>query len=97
MTRLRDDERGMVIVTAVMLLLTMVAIALAVLSQVDTQTTQSRRERERESAFNLAEAALSAQTFVLGRRGTRTRYSPTRRTAPPRPAPTSTARRALSS
>ena len=62
----------MVIVTAVMLLLIMVAIALAVLSQVDTQTTQSRKERERESAFNLAEAALSAQTFVLGRRGTGT-------------------------
>ena len=76
MTRLRDDERGMVIVTAVMLLLIMVAIALAVLSQVDTQTTQSRRERERESAFNLAEAALSAQTFVLGRRGTGTPVQP---------------------
>ncbi len=76
MTRLRDDERGMVIVTAVMLLLIMVAIALAVLSQVDTQTTQSRKERERESAFNLAEAALSAQTFVLGRRGTGTPVQP---------------------
>jgi Tfp pilus assembly protein PilX len=72
MKRLRDDERGMVIVTAVMLLLIMVAIGLAVLSQVDTQTSQSRVERERESAFNLAEAALSAQTFVLGRRGTGT-------------------------
>ena len=76
MKRLRDDERGMVIVTAVMLLLIMVAIALAVLSQVDTQTTQSRKERERESAFNLAEAALSAQTFVLGRRGTGTPVQP---------------------
>jgi hypothetical protein len=72
MKRLRDDERGMVIVTAVMLLLIMVSIGLAVLSQVDTQTSQSRVERERESAFNLAEAALSAQTFVLGRRGTGT-------------------------
>jgi hypothetical protein len=72
MKRLRDDERGMVIVTAVMLLLIMVAIGLAVLSQVDTQTPESRKERERESSFNLAEAALSAQTFVLGRRGTGT-------------------------
>ena len=55
-----------------MMLMVMVAIGLAVLSQVDTQTTQSRKERERESSFNLAEAALSAQTFVLGRRGTGT-------------------------
>jgi hypothetical protein len=37
---------------------------------VDQQTQQSRVERERESTFNLAEAALSAQTFILGRRGT---------------------------
>jgi hypothetical protein len=66
----------MVIVTAMMLLMIMVAIGLAVLSQVDTQTTQSRKERERESAFNLAEAALSAQTFVLGRRGTGTSAIP---------------------
>jgi Tfp pilus assembly protein PilX len=75
MTRLRD-ERGTVIVTAVMMLMIMVSIGLAVLSQVDTQTTQSRKERERESAFNLAEAALSAQTFVLGRRGTGTSTIP---------------------
>jgi hypothetical protein len=75
MTRMKD-ERGMVIVTAVMLLLIMVSIGLAVLSQVDTQTTQSRKERERESSFNLAEAALSAQTFVLGRRGTGTSSIP---------------------
>jgi hypothetical protein len=75
MTRLRD-ERGTVIVTAVMMLMIMVAIGLAVLSQVDTQTTQSRKERERESSFNLAEAALSAQTFVLGRRGTGTSTIP---------------------
>jgi hypothetical protein len=75
MKRLRD-ERGTVIVTAVMMLMVMVALGLAVLSQVDTQTTQSRKERERESSFNLAEAALSAQTFVLGRRGTGTATIP---------------------
>jgi hypothetical protein len=65
-----NDERGTVIVTAVLLLSLMLSIGLAVASQVDTQTTQSRSERERESSFNLAEAALSAQTFVLGRLGT---------------------------
>ena len=75
MTSLRD-ERGTVIVTAMMMLMIMVAIGLAVLSQVDTQTSESRKERERESAFNLAEAALSAQTFVLGRRGTGTITNP---------------------
>ena len=75
MKRMRD-ERGTVIVTAVMMLMVMVALGLAVLSQVDTQTTQSRKERERESSFNLAEAALSAQTFVLGRRGTGTATIP---------------------
>jgi hypothetical protein len=70
------DERGTVIVTAMMMLMIMVAIGLAALSQVDTQTSQSRQERERESSFNLAEAALSAQTFVLGRRGTGTATIP---------------------
>ena len=63
-------ERGNVMVTAILLLSIMLTIGLAVLSQADSQTSQSRIERERESTFNLAEAALSAQTFILGRRGT---------------------------
>ena len=75
MKRLRD-ERGTIIVTAVMTLTIMVALGLAAMSQVDTQTSQSRQERERESSFNLAEAALSAQTFVLGRLGTGTAVKP---------------------
>lgn len=68
--KLLDDERGSVLVTAILLLSVMLSLGFAVASQVDTQTTQSRIERERESTFNLAEAALSAQTFILGRRGT---------------------------
>jgi len=75
MSKLRD-ERGNVMVTAILILLIMVSLGLAVLATADTQTTQSRRERERESSFNLAEAALSAQTFVLGRRGTGTSSRP---------------------
>jgi hypothetical protein len=66
------DERGNVLVTAIMLMTVMMSVGVALASTVDTQTTQSRKERERESAFNLAEASLSAQTFILGRRGTGT-------------------------
>ena len=70
MRKFVDQERGSVLVTAMLVLAVMMSLAFAVASQVDTQTRQSRNERERESTFNLAEAALSAQTFILGRRGT---------------------------
>jgi len=76
MNRLMNEERGTVIITAVLTLSIMLAIGLAAMSQVDTQTRQSGNERARESSFNLAEAALSAQTFVLGRRGTGTAAIP---------------------
>ena len=72
MNKLRHDERGNVLVTAILLMSVMLSVGIAVASTVDTQTEQSRKERERESTFNLAEAALSAQTFILGRRGTGT-------------------------
>jgi hypothetical protein len=75
MKRLKD-ESGAIMVTAMIALMLMTALGLAAMSQVDTQTSQSRVERERESAFNLAEAALSAQTFVLGRLGTGTAAAP---------------------
>jgi hypothetical protein len=70
MRKLMNQERGSVLVTAMLLLAVMMSLGFAVASQVDGQTRQSRIERERESTFNLAEAALSAQTFILGRRGT---------------------------
>ena len=65
-----NEERGSVLVTAILLLAVMMSLGFAVMSSVDTQTRQSRVERERESTFNLAEASLSAQTFILGRLGT---------------------------
>ncbi len=71
-----SNERGNIMVTAILLLSVMLSLGLAVASQVDTQTSQSRTERERESSFNLAEASLSAQTFILGRRGTGTATRP---------------------
>jgi hypothetical protein len=70
------EERGNVLVTAIMLMAVMLSVGMAIASTVDTQTAQSRKERERESTFNLAEAALSAQTFILGRRGTGTATNP---------------------
>ena len=69
-------ERGNVLVTAILLMSIMLSVGIAVASTVDTQTDQSRKERERESTFNLAEASLSAQTFILGRRGTGTQTNP---------------------
>jgi hypothetical protein len=69
-------ERGNAMVTAILLMSIMLSVGLGVASQVDTQTTESRKQRERESSFNLAEAALSAQTFILGRIGTGTEDNP---------------------
>jgi hypothetical protein len=76
MSKKLENERGNVLVTAILLMLVMMSVGLALASTVDTQTTQSRKERERESAFNLAEASLSAQTFILGRKGTGTLSRP---------------------
>jgi hypothetical protein len=67
-----SSERGNVLVTAILLIAVMLAVGLAAMSTVDTQTEQSRRERVGESTFNLAEAALSNQIFILGRKGTGT-------------------------
>ena len=70
MKRLHAREHGSVLVTSMLVLAIMMSLGFAVAARVDTQTAKSRQERERESTFNLAEAALSAQTFILGRRGT---------------------------
>jgi hypothetical protein len=70
------QERGNVLVTAILLMSIMLSVGVAIASTVDTQTSESRKERERESTFNLAEAALSSQTFILGRRGTGTQQNP---------------------
>lgn len=72
----RGSEEGSVVVTAVMLIGVMLMIGLATLSRVDTQSEETRRERVRESAFNYSEAALSAQIFLLGRKGTGTEETP---------------------
>lgn len=69
MRRLLSSESGNVVVTAMWAIALMSMLGLATMAQVDTQSGESRKERVRESSFNLTEAALSAQTFILGRKG----------------------------
>ena len=63
------DERGSVIVTAMLVMLIMIPIGLALLSIVDTQARDSGSERDRDRAFNLADSALQSTAFILGRSG----------------------------
>ena len=66
-SRLRHEEGGWALVTAIILMSVMLATGLAFASVVDTQQGESRKQRERETAFNLAESALSAQLFSFSR------------------------------
>ena len=77
-----ESERGSVMITAMLLIAVMVAVGLAVLSRVDTQTSQSRTQRVDESSFNYAEAALTTQIYILGRKGTGTVSKPYPETCP---------------
>jgi hypothetical protein len=72
----RASESGSVVVTAILLIAIMLSVGLAALSQVDRQQQESRKQRERESTFNLAEAALTTQIHILGRKGTGTVSKP---------------------
>jgi hypothetical protein len=76
MSRDARGERGNAIVTAVLVIMIMTSLGLAAAAVVDTQSGHSRTQRERESSFNLAEAALAAQIFILGRLGTGTASNP---------------------
>jgi hypothetical protein len=68
MIRRMRSERGTAIVMAIVLMTMMVGVGLAAYSFVDTQQVETMRERQRESSFNLAEATLNSQSFVLSRR-----------------------------
>jgi Tfp pilus assembly protein PilX len=61
------DERGFVVVTAILLIAVMATIGLAVVQFADTQQSQAGLERVRESAFQLTEGAMQSQVFELGR------------------------------
>jgi len=66
-SRVRDDERGVALITALLATMVMLALGLALLSIVDTQASESTSERSRDRAFNLSESVLSSQAFVLSR------------------------------
>ncbi|MEJ7826151.1 MAG: hypothetical protein WKF48_12015 [Solirubrobacteraceae bacterium] len=67
MSRLRTDESGAALITALMCTLIMLALGMALLSIVDTQASESASERTRDRGFNLSESVLNSQAFVLGR------------------------------
>ncbi|HYH59816.1 MAG TPA: hypothetical protein VD790_11465 [Thermoleophilaceae bacterium] len=64
--RLRQED-GWGLVSSVLVLGILISLTLPLLSLVDAQQTQSAHERKSESSFNLAEAALDASVFVLGK------------------------------
>lgn len=67
LSRLRRDETGSAMMTALLSTIVMLALGLALLSIVDTQASESGKERTRDRAFNLAESVLTNEGFVLGR------------------------------
>jgi hypothetical protein len=60
-----SDERGWVIVSATILTTLMLAIGLAAAALIDSGTARSRDQRERESALNVDEGVLYAQSLVM--------------------------------
>lgn len=65
--RLRHDDTGSALITALLATVIMLGLGLALLSNVDLQASQSSTERTRDRAFNLAEGVLNSEAFVLGR------------------------------
>jgi hypothetical protein len=61
------NERGNALVTAVLVVAMMAGLGTAMVSIVDTQTSESRVQRSTDTTFNLAEGALNAEAFLLGR------------------------------
>lgn len=65
--RLRRDEEGWALVTALLLMTIMAGFGLSTMAMVDNQQKGSADGRRRETAFNVSEAALNAQTYQLAR------------------------------
>src|SRR5215218_4442126 len=59
------DEQGWVLVSATILTLLMLAIALVAAGLIDNGTRRTREQRERESALNVDEGVLYAQSLVM--------------------------------
>jgi Tfp pilus assembly protein PilX len=62
-----SDDRGWALVTAMLLMAIMLSTILGVARYVDGQTQMGADSRKRETAFNLAEAAMNMQVYVLSR------------------------------
>lgn len=67
MRRVRDDETGSALITALLCTMIMLGLGIALLAIVDTQAGESATERTRDRGFNLSESVLNSQAFVLGR------------------------------
>ena len=59
------DERGWVLVSATILTLLMLSIAMVAAGMIDNTTKRTREQRERESALNVDEGVLYAQSLVM--------------------------------
>ena len=59
------DEQGWVLISATILTLIMLSIALVAAGMIDNGTKRTREQRERESALNVDEGVLYAQSLVL--------------------------------
>jgi hypothetical protein len=59
------DEQGWVLVSATILTLLMLAIGLVAAGMIDNGTRRTREQRERESALNVDEGVLYAQSLVM--------------------------------
>lgn len=60
-------ESGSVLITAILATVVMLGLGFALLGLNDVQAQQSGVERTRDRAFNVAESALSSESFALGR------------------------------
>lgn len=65
MRLMRQD--GSAMVTAMMITMLMLAVTMTAIGFVDVQTRESGRERKRESTFQLTEAVMSSQIFLMSR------------------------------
>jgi hypothetical protein len=65
--RLRTNQDGWAVVTAVILMSIMLTIALGAIAFVDTETNSSRRERTHETRLNLTEGVVAAELYRLSR------------------------------
>jgi Tfp pilus assembly protein PilX len=59
------DEQGWVLISATILTLIMLSIGLVAAGLIDNSTRRSREQRERESALNVDEGVLYAQSLVM--------------------------------